>query len=533
MATRKKKNEIMFEPEKKQGKFIAFIKEVADSFKGENEMSLNLKKVVVALLSGFFLVSLLIVAWIEGGRRHVLDYPDAVITAENKKCIDCHQSMTPGLVQQWKESKHSHSGIGCYNCHKAEEGDIDGMKHNGFFIATIVSPKDCSNCHSKQFDEFTSSHHASAGTILGSLDNELAEIVEGHMEYDESGNLIKGSPAATSGCLQCHGSQVKVLGEGKLDPETWPNTGIGRINPDGSKGSCSACHMRHNFSMAQARQPENCGRCHMGPDHPQLEIYKESKHGIAFEANRTRFLKDMDNKNWEPGVDFESGPTCSTCHMGKVGDMESTHDVGSRISWNLRPPVSQKIDSYAGSKIGDKVKSWELRREDMKIVCQSCHGPEWIENWYIQFDSFIGLYNDKFGRPATDLYNMIRQNNLITSDVTFDDKIEFTYFYLWHHEGRRARHGASMMGPDYTQWHGMFEVSKNFYQDFIPELKEVIKKGKSSGKEVAAAQVEQKMNQILNSPMHRWYIGKMPEKEKKSRKDARLKFQERYAPAVK
>ncbi len=31
---------------------------------------------------------------------------------------------------------------------------------------------------------------------------------------------------------------------------------IGRINPDGSRGSCSACHTRHSFSIAQERYGE-------------------------------------------------------------------------------------------------------------------------------------------------------------------------------------------------------------------------------------------------------------------------------------
>ena len=67
-----------------------------------------------------------------------------------------------------------------------------------------------------------------------------------------------------------------------FDASTWPNTGIGRINLDGSRGSCSACHSRHDFSPRRARQPENCGKCHLGPDHPLKEIYEESKHGVAF-----------------------------------------------------------------------------------------------------------------------------------------------------------------------------------------------------------------------------------------------------------
>ena len=29
-----------------------------------------------------------------------------------------------------------------------------------------------------------------------------------------------------------------------------------------------------------------------------------------------------------------------------------------------------------------------------------------------------------------------------------------------------------MMGPDYTHWHGTYEVAKHFYSKMIPELKE-------------------------------------------------------------
>ena len=468
-------------------KFQNSLKEALSYFQGTREMGLNAKKVVVAGLSIFFMLSLLIVAWVEGGRRRVLDHPDAVVTGENKDCVSCHETKTPGIVGQWKESKHSQSGIGCYNCHQADKGDKDAFNHEGKIIATIVSPKDCAGCHEKPYQEFQASHHSKAGIIAGSLDNVLAEVVEGHMIPDKHG--VKSSPVAVSGCLQCHGSEIKVLEGGKLDPATWPNTGMGRLNPDGSRGACSACHLRHKFSVQQARQPENCGRCHMGPDHPQLEVYMESKHGIAFQANRQQMLPGMADREWLPGVHYEQGPTCSSCHMGATKDLPVTHDVGARISWTLRPPVSEKIDAAALKK-GKQVKPWKDRRNDMQNVCQSCHGDEWVQNWYVQFDNLITLYNDKYGRPATELYKMARNEGLITKDITFDDKIEFTYFYLWHHEGRRARHGAAMMGPDYTQWHGMFEVAERFYQEFVPELREVIERGKRTGKGAGARKVE-------------------------------------------
>lgn len=447
----------------------------------------------------------------------------AAKSAESETCLACHEATTPGIVLQWQRSRHSEERVGCFECHHAEKGDRDSFEHNGFLIATIVSPKDCSRCHDKEFKEFEASHHSDAAKIIGSLDNVLAEVVEGNMKPN--------SPAAVSGCWQCHGSEVRVLSDGKLDPATWPNTGMGRLNPDGSKGSCSACHFRHNFSRAQARMPENCGRCHMGPDHPQIEIYNESKHGIAFAANRNRYEPLMEKKEWKPGKGFEQGPTCSTCHMSAAADLPLTHDVGARISWTLRPAISEKVDA-ADLAAGKSVKPWQQRRSDMKQVCLSCHAPTWVENWYQQFDGMVDLYNNKFGVPATQLYQMTRAAGLVTNDVDFDDALEFTYYRLWHHEGRRARMGAAMMGPDYTQWHGNFEVAERFYKEFVPELRRVLQEAIQSGdraKVEAARKVQVELDTVLNAENHRWFLGKMPQAERDARKKAGEEFRKRYS----
>ena len=490
-------------------------------------MTLDQKEKIITVLALLFLFTLAIVAWIEGGRARFVRAPDAVVTSENRECVDCHRIKTPGIIGQWEISTHASSGIGCLNCHQADSNDVDGYNHEGAFISTIVTPTDCAGCHEREVAEFEASHHSKAGQILGSLDNVLAEVVEGFTEFDEAGTKVKASAAAVSGCLQCHGSEVKVLEDGKLDSATWPNTGIGRLNPDGSRGSCSACHLRHNFSRAQARMPENCGRCHLGPDHPQFEIYSESKHGIAFAANRTRFEPMMEEKEWIPGKHFEQGPTCTTCHMSATKNLPLTHDVGERISWTLRPPVSEKIDRAAIQQ-GRRVKSWQHRRTDMKDVCQSCHGPEWVNNWYAQYDAAVELYNTKFGMPSTRLFNLARLRGLLTP-TEFDEEIEFTYFFLWHHEGRRARHGAAMMGPDYTQWHGFFEVAHRFYMEFIPQLREVIEHGKKSGKAAAGRQVEDELARVLSSPEHLWFSGKMSAAESAARARAAEEFRKRYA----
>ncbi len=123
---------------------------------------------------------------------------------------------------------------------------------------------------------------------LASLDNFLAETVEGGPAgFNPHGptpgmnvTAVNGLASAQSGCQQCHGSKValratdggtvnvddlapdeggfptntaavaRVLenpdGRPQFASGTWPNTGIGRLNLDGSRGSCSACHSRHD-----------------------------------------------------------------------------------------------------------------------------------------------------------------------------------------------------------------------------------------------------------------------------------------------
>ncbi|KAA3635473.1 MAG: hydroxylamine oxidoreductase [Calditrichaeota bacterium] len=435
------------------------------------------------------------------------------LTEESKSCIECHETEMPAMVKEWRYSRHYGANVGCFECHQADPTDKDAFEHNGYSIAIIVSPKDCSKCHQTEFDQFQNSHHADAGKILGSLDNVLGEVVEGPM-------------AAINGCKQCHGSVIEVGENGSLTAETWPNTGMGRINPDGSKGACSACHSRHSFDAALARQPENCGKCHLGPDHPQKEIYEESKHGIAYYANIDRM--NLQSSSWIVGIDYSAAPTCATCHMSATSDLPITHDVGDRISWTLRPPVSQKIDAAAKAN-GKDVKSWENRRDDMKNVCSNCHTSNYIDNFYTQYDGAVNLYNDKFGIPATNIYKKVRSSGLITNDINFDDEIEWIYFYLWHHEGRRARMGAAMFAPDYTQWHGFYEVAERFYMEFIPTIKEILNHHKAAGTKLdAVAEVEDLIAKTFEMEEHKWFTGNEPADVKAARKKAQDDFKKRY-----
>jgi len=449
------------------------------------------------------------------------------LSAATKECIECHRRESNALYQQWGDSKHYRGNIGCYECHAAKEGEPDAFRHYDRVISVIVSPRDCARCHSREVAEFDASHHARGARILGSLDNVLAEVVEGNHGMITPGFPGGVSAAAVNGCWQCHGSEVKVLPDGKLDPATWPNTGIGRINPDGSEGSCAACHSRHSFSAAQARHPDTCGKCHMGPDHPQKEIYEESKHGIAFAANIDKM--NLHSNKWIVGEDYSAAPTCATCHMSATKDQPVTHDVGLRISWNNRPAISIRPEvSDAKMNLAGKDIPWQTRRANMKNVCTNCHNQQWVDNFYIQYDSLIDLYHDKFARPGDELMKLARP---LLGPVEFANKLDFVWYEIWHHEGRRARHGASMMGPDYTHWHGTYEVAKHFYSEFVPGLQELVHKyegDKDATKAAGAAALKKRLDEILNSPNHSWYLGKMDPAEAEKRAKAAAEFKARY-----
>jgi len=522
-------------------------------------MTLETKRIVIAALGGLFLLSLVLVQWMETARKAEeagLRAPHISVPAASRECVNCHAEENPGIVAHWEGSTHAEKGVGCLECHTAAIEEADSYLHHGEQIATIVTPRDCSRCHDHEAMEFSQSHHAAAGNILASLDNFLAETVEGaRMAFSphsptpgKAVDLVNGFASANSGCQQCHGSKVALKttdggfvtvddlqpdeqgrptnldavsrivrgedGRPVLHENTWPNTGIGRLNLDGTRGSCTACHSRHDFSPRRARQPENCGKCHLGPDHPQKEIYEESKHGIAF-----RDLKDdmnLDAESWVLGVDYAAAPTCATCHMS--GNIRNggriTHDPGERISWTNRPPVSLVMDTDINHEIvteTDPALRRELiddfasqKRDRMKEVCSHCHTDDYVNSFYKQYDNLVILYNEKFAKPGIAIMGALAANGLRTATY-FDEEIEWTWFYLWHHEGRRARHGASMMAPDYTHWHGMYEVAERFYMELIPQAREIASHAMQTGQRAQGRAVNAVIDEMLSRPEHVWF----------------------------
>jgi hypothetical protein len=61
------------------------------------------------------------------------------------------------------------------------------------------------------------------------------------------------------------------------------------------------------------------------------------------------------------------------------------------------------------------------------------------------------------------------------------------------------------MAPDYAHWHGTFEVAERFYQEFIPQVRELADHAEEAGNTAAAEAVRNKVNEILARPEHEWF----------------------------
>lgn len=378
---------------------------------------------------------------------------------EAKSCIECHSQKTPGIIENWKNGKMGHATVSCYDCHVVEKNSpmasqCEGLKGTDIYTSPMVSSKTCSKCHPREVEQFLKSGHAELAA------KPLLEVPKFQtLMYTNEGGVMLGveegsgpnMAARASGCQMCHGTKVELGPDNKPINMTWPG-GVGTRYPDGSIGTCTVCHTRHEFSVAEARKPEACASCHLGPDHPNIEIYEESKHGQIYAAHGESWNFEAAPDTWEPG-DYDA-PTCAVCHMSGIGELNTTHNVNERLKWDLVHTRSEIRKNERGDGLkGDKL---------MRQVCKSCHTTTHTNVQRELLDNTVALYNSYWDK-AVAMKKELAEKGLLKKDPWKDGYQELMY-YLWHHAGRRARHGAAMNGPDYAHWHGFFQVFQ-IYKD--------------------------------------------------------------------
>ena len=361
-----------------------------------------------------------------------VNQPTAQMVKATGKCASCHRQETSAVVHQFQLSEHAQRGVTCLDCHRPQEGQKE-MAHRGFTISPDLTAANCKQCHATEYRQFKRSRHGAPAwaAVTGAEDFTKEQIAFAEQHHpgavDRPANrlaMLEGDAAMTKGCKKCHQ--------------------IGKPNADGTIGSCTACHSRHNASLELARTPETCGQCHMGPDHSQIEIYHESKHGVIFKSQKEQF--NLDAEPEQLTTDDMPVPTCSTCHMSGLEGEGVTHDVGERLSWYLFADVSEKRRNYQSG------------QQQMKAICMKCHTQPSIEQFYDEAEDVLYATNERV-KKAQELMQGLRDDGLLTPEP-FDEPIEFLYFDYWHYYGRTAKHGAFMGGADFVQWHGNYELVK-------------------------------------------------------------------------
>lgn len=385
--------------------------------------------VVVVVILGLALIAMAIT---RSGTTEVAEEVD-VLANSTDECVVCHRKTTPGIVEQYGHSTMAAADVACQACHEVEAGYPGAVEHEDTFVLRSPTTAMCKDCHTAEVAQFNASRHALPAYVAYAGSKELSPehlamyeaIPEGSFSPDKSRNAIaelEGPDMRKFTCEDCHN--------------------VGKPAEDDSVGQCQKCHLRHEFSREQARKPETCNHCHIGPDHPQWEIYQESSHGIAYATMGH-------NWNWEaePGtlevIDFPA-PTCSICHISGFGTSGTTHDVGDRLTWFLFAPISARRPA------------WQDNKVRMQGACLQCHNQNFVDQFYTDADKATERVNE-WVAESDEIMAPLKENGLLTSEP-FDEVIDFVYFNLWHHWGRTAKFGVWMQGPDYSQWHGAYEV---------------------------------------------------------------------------
>lgn len=330
---------------------------------------------------------------------------DPPATPVQRSCIDCHRERQPGLVAAWDAGAHARKKVACEDCH--------GKDHDAIFrdegkVPAVV----CQGCHAKEALEFRQSVH---GRALGdALANPL---------------LLAQIPATQRlGCLGCHD-----MG-----------------GPRG--GSCNGCHGAHRFSAEEARSPEACGFCHCGPDHPQLEAFELSRHGVA----------------WATTHDEKQAPHCVTCHMSGTHDASSGITIGraahGAVLEGETPPVAMRVLDPEEAK---------EQRETMLRRCDACHTRRFARGALEDADA-VKRHADRLLAEAARIVEGLHEDGLL--DPMPEERIahptaghafapaaayenqsdpERVFFFLTQFAHSITFKAAYHQSPDTMHWHGI------------------------------------------------------------------------------
>lgn len=467
------------------------------------------------------------------------------ISGDSQACLECHQSVTPGIVADWRASAHARItlraalakpelerrvstaqppqgledvAVGCAECHvRRADKHAEAWDHQGFTVHLAPGPDDCAACHPEEGRQYAGNimSHAYGNLKNNPLFTTLTDEVNAPRSL-EHGALKRGAVhqrTEADSCYSCHGTKLNKTGMqtretslGEMEfpvLEGWPNAGVGRVNTDGSLGSCSSCHPRHRFSLKVARSPATCSQCHKGPDVPAYKIYSVSKHGNIYQAQGGGW--NFEAVPWTVGRDF-SAPTCAACHAALLVDADGgvlarrTHQFNDRVDTRLfgtiyahpHPvspdtsllkspdglPLPAALDGRPATRglIGPEERA--KRRAAMRGVCHACHGGGLIQGHFANLDHTISASNAQV-RTATRIMSKAWEQGLAKGlkqgASPFDEYLERLWTEQWLFYANSVRLAAAMLGADY----GVFDQGR---WDLTRDMQKTYETLKQAGK---------------------------------------------------
>ena len=398
----------------------------------------------------------------------------AAPSAAAQSCMACHEKLTPGVVTDWRISRHHDTDVGCADCHgEAHVGTNDVAK------VKIPTPDTCAECHEQQVAQFKEGKHALAWAAM------------------EAMPTIHWQPMAMTegvkGCGGCHKIGLKSEEQIKALKQTSGGFGV---------ASCDACHTRHTFSKKEAQQPQACQTCHMGFDHPQWEMYSASKHGVRHGLKQMGLISTN-----------AVAPTCQDCHMS-----DGHHSVDT--PWGflaVRLPLPEdkqwaadrvtilqalgvldpegkptaRLEVVKAAKVAKlDQESWQKGRDQMLAICNKCHSANFAKEQLVQGDNMIKAADRLLAEAIRIIAGLYKDGVLekpknyahaFPDLLTFHDAptvIEQKLFVMHLEHRMRAFQGTFHANPDYALWYGWSEMQRDLTEikTLAAEMREKAKK---------------------------------------------------------
>jgi len=400
-------------------------------------------------------------------------------------CLECHREKTPAAVRQWESSGHADK-VGCAECHG---GDHDAILAGNAPVSAAV----CGRCHEQAFAEHAHSKH---GQGL-------------HSGWGCTRNLENRDPRE---CRFCHeeGSTLPITrvqcARFLKQSSEMGEVGCNRCHQ--VESSCASCHPNHLTELASVRDPGVCATCHMGPDHPQWEMWQTSRHGVLYAS-----------------LGGEAGPTCQSCHMA-----QGSHDVSRGIT---ATPAGTPLDEPLRGE----------RREQMLEICTLCHGQEFARRDLIRADTVLSQsagivkqaeevvwdLNDRGlltpmpeERPAHPL-----RGNVLATDgqMLYEDTshIERLLFKMKKYDFAKTWKGAYHQNPAYTHWYGNAELK----MDLVDIRSEALRLQRPASSTIAT-EPKQDIEELLDILQKKYERGALSEKDYRREKERLL--EKEFAP---